>query len=75
MDKIIEILMELNPTVDYANEKRLIDDKKLDSFSIILFISRLSDEFDIEIGPKWLKPAHFNSVEAIWEMVQALQDE
>lgn len=75
MDEILEILRDINPTVDYEKEKRLIDDKVLDSFSIITLITRLSDVFDIEIGPKWLKPVHFNSVEAIWEMIQALEDD
>ena len=75
MNEVLEILMEINPTIDYSKEKNLIDNKVLDSFSIITLVSEISDHFDIDIGPKWLKPEHFNSVEAIWNMVQILQDE
>ena len=75
MKEVLDILMEINPTIDYAKEKHLIDNKVLDSFSIITLVSEVADHFDIEIGPKWLKPENFNSVEAIWNMVQILQEE
>jgi len=75
MDRLIEILMDINDEVDYATETNLIDGKVLDSFSIISLISAISEEFDIEISPKWLKNENFNSVQAMWAMIQAIQEE
>lgn len=75
MEELIEILMDINPDVDYKNEKALIDGKVLDSFSIITLIGEISDNFDIEISPKYLVPENFNSVEAMWNMICKIQSE
>jgi len=75
MDELIEILMDINPDVDYENETALIDGKVLDSFSIVTLISEISDTFDIDISPKYLVPENFNSVQAMWKMICKLQDE
>lgn len=75
MDELLEILNEINPDIDYENETNLIDGKVLDSFSIISLIGEICDHFDIEISPKWMKNEHFNSVERMWAMIQAIQEE
>lgn len=75
MEKLMEILMEINPDIDYKNEKNLIDGKVLDSFSIVNLVSQISETFDIEISPKYLIPEYFNSVDVMWEMIQAILDE
>ena len=75
MDELMEILEEINSDIDYENEKNLIDGKVLDSFSIINLIAEICDHFDIEISPKWMRNENFNSVEAMWNMIQAIQEE
>lgn len=75
MDKLLEILLDINSTIDYENEKHLIDGKILNSFSIITLVSQISDVFDVEISAKYLKPENFNSMEAIWNMIQKIQEE
>ncbi len=75
MDELMEILVEINPDVDYATEDRLIDGKVLDSFSIVTLVTEISDTFDIDIGPKYLVPENFNSAKAIWAMIQQIQQE
>ena len=75
-ERILKILNEINDTVDYEREMRIIDDGLLDSFQIISFISDLSDEFDIEITPVWLVPDNFNSLDKLVNMVsKILEDE
>lgn len=71
----MEILMDINPDIDYENEKNLIDGKVLDSFSIVNLVSQISEAFDIEISPKYLIPENFNSVTAMWNMIQAILNE
>ncbi len=75
MDELLEILEEINPDVDYEVEDRLIDGKVLDSFSIVSLVAQISDAFDIEISPKYLVPENFNSAEAMWNMIQLIQEE
>lgn len=75
MEKLMEILMDIDPDIDYKNEKNLIDGKVLDSFSIVNLVSQISETFDIEISPKYLVPEYFNSVDAMWEMIQAILNE
>lgn len=74
MERIIELLTEIKEDIDYENETHLIDDELLDSFDILQLISALDDEFDISIPAAMIIPDNFNSVEALWEMVQELMD-
>jgi len=74
MERIIELLQEIKEDIDYENEGALIDDELLDSFDILQLISALDDEFDISIPASMIVPQNFNSVEALWNMVQELMD-
>jgi acyl carrier protein len=75
MEELLEILMDINPDIDYETEDNLIDGKVLDSFSIVSLINTISEEFDIEISPKYLVPENFNSAKAMWALIQKLQEE
>ena len=75
MDKLIEILEDIQPELDYKNCKNLIDGHFLDSLSIISLIAELEDEFDITIPTVEIIPANFNSVEDIWALITRLQEE
>jgi D-alanine--poly(phosphoribitol) ligase subunit 2 len=72
-NRIIEILDSIRPDVDFANEKKLIDDGLLDSFDIVSIISELNDEYNISIRVTELKPENFNSIEAILNLVEKLK--
>ena len=74
MERIIELLQEIKEDIDYENETSLIDDELLDSFDILQLISALDDEFDVAIPAAMIIPENFNSVEALWNMVQELMD-
>ena len=75
MEKILNILQEIRSDIDFENEKKLIDDGCLDSFDIIQIVSTFNDEFDIEIDVDELMPENFNSVEAMKQLIEKLQDE
>ena len=75
MERIIEILEEILPGEDVANEEALVDDNILDSFAIISLVSALEEEYGIVISPAELVPANFNSAAALHEMVERLLDE
>ena len=74
MEKLMEILMEIDDSIDYENEKALIDDRLLDSFGVITLVSELDDAFDIDIEASEVTPDNFNSAESIYNMVKRLQE-
>ena len=74
MEQLLEILTEVNADVDFETCDTLIDDGILDSFDIVSIVGELNDTFDIEITPVDIVPENFNSAEAMWEMIQRLQD-
>ena len=74
MEKLLEILKGIRPDVDFENENALIDDGILDSFDVVSIISELDDEFGVQVRITELDPENFNSVEAIWQLVQSLKE-
>lgn len=74
-EELMNILTDLRPDVDFETETALIDDNILESFDIIELVSRLNDTFDIEIGPKELVAANFNSAAALEALVKKLVEE
>jgi len=74
MERLIELLQEIKEDIDFENETALIDDELLDSFDILQLISAIDDEFDVAIPAAMIIPQNFNSAEALWNMIQELQD-
>lgn len=68
-EKILEICKSVNGSIDYTSEK-LIDDKLMDSVTLISIISELSDEFDVSIPYEEIVPENFNSIKAMAELVE-----
>ena len=75
MEKLLEIMSEVRPDVDFETERTLIDDEILDSFDIISIVSEVNAEFDIEINVNDLLPENFNSAEALYDLICRLQEE
>ena len=75
MEELLEILEEMKPGVDFKSEKHLIDDKVFDSLAIMALVAKLSDEFYVEITPLMIVPENFQSAQAMWQMIEKLQDE
>ena len=75
MEELMEILEDLAPEVDFEQEDNLIDGRILDSFTIVSLIAAISDEFEIDISPRYLVPENFNSAEAMWKLICRIRDE
>lgn len=74
-EKLLDILKDLRPEVDFENETELIDGGVLDSFDIVSLITEINEEFDIEINVEDLLPENFNSVAAMMELIEKLENE
>ena len=75
MERLLEILSEIKEDVDFASCTTLVDDGILDSFDILQIIAALNDEYDISIPAAEIMPQNFNSAEALYQMVQRLQED
>lgn len=74
MEELLTLLKEINPNVDYENTKNLMSGKVIDSIDMTTILAELEDTFDIEIDMEYITPQYFDSVEAIWAMIQELKD-
>ncbi len=75
MEKLIEILEEIQPEVDYSTCTDLVDGHYLDSLSILSLVADLEDAFDITIPTVEIIPDNFNSANSLWKMILRLQEE
>ena len=73
MEKLLEILADIRPDVDFENEEGLIDNGILGSLDIMSIVSEITDEFDIVVSPADIIPTNFNSAKALWAMIERLK--
>lgn len=73
MEELVDILKNLHPDVDFMTETALVDQKILDSFDLIELLGEIAWHFQTVIPPKLIVPANFNSVQAIWKMIEELR--
>lgn len=75
MEKLLEILRDIQPNIDYETCEDLIDGHLLDSLSIIAMIADLEDAFDVTIPAVEIVPENFNSAARMYAMLTRLQEE
>ena len=73
MDKLLEILKECCPDIDFTEEKKLITDKRIDAMDLVDIISEIESEFDVTISMEELRPENFDSAEKMWELIREHQ--
>ena len=75
MEKLIEILEEIDDGVDYTTCTTLIDDGILDSLAIISLVAAIEEEFDVQIPTVEIVPQNFNSAQALWNLIKRIEEE
>ncbi|MBQ9781140.1 MAG: acyl carrier protein [Clostridia bacterium] len=74
MNEIIEILTELHDDVDFATETGLVENGILNSLDIVAIITEIDDRLDVQIPAEEILPENFDSAEALWALVQRLDE-
>ena len=74
METLMEILEHVNEGIDWAHETKLIDDRIIDSLTVISMIADLEEAFQIVIRAEEITRDNFNSVESIWNMICRLRE-
>lgn len=75
MDELLKILKKVKAGVDYVSEKKLVTDGWLDSLDVMTIVTEICDEFDVDVLPTDIVPENFESMEAIWQLIERLQEE
>jgi len=73
MEELLEVLNDIDDSIEWEKEEALIDNHIIDSFGVISLVSELEDTFDIELDASEIIPANFNTVDAMWKMIERLQ--
>ena len=71
--KIMQLLSEEYPEIDFSASNALVDDGILDSLTITEIIATLSMEFNITIPYEEIIEDNFNSIFGLAGMVERLQ--
>lgn len=70
--RIMRLLREEVPDIDYSKSETMADDGLLDSLALTSILGALSSEFDVEIPYDQITPENFNSIKTIAELVRNL---
>lgn len=70
MEKLLEILAEIRPEVDYANETDLVNRHLLDSLDIVVLVSDIEEAYGIVIDVNDIAPENFSSLEAMLKLIE-----
>lgn len=69
-ERLLNILTEVCPEVDFENETALIDDGLLESLDIVMIVTEVMQEFGVELTVDDLLPENFNSVDALLALIE-----
>lgn len=72
-EKILAILQDIRPEIDFTDSEDFIEDGYLDSFDMVVLVRTLNKEFNILILGKDVMPENFMNIEAILNMVKKYQ--
>lgn len=72
MEKLLELLKENYPDVDFTGNRSLVTGGTWDSVDVVNVITEIEDAFGISISMEYVLPENFDSVEKIWAMVRKL---
>lgn len=67
--RVIELLKEEVPSVDFSRSDRMADDGYIDSLSMSKIITAVSLEFGVTIAYEDIVPENFNSPRTIAQMI------
>ena len=75
MEKLLKILNDLHPEIDFENNDSLIDDGILDSLDIVSLVTEIYAEFDVTIPAEEIVPENYNSAQALMDLIKRIDEE
>jgi len=74
MEKLLEILEDIRPDLDFTKETRLIEDSVIDSFDVVTIVTEINEVFGVSINAADLDAENLNSAAAMWELICKLKN-
>ncbi len=75
MERLLAILSQMHPDVDFTAEEDLIGEGVLDSLDIVTLITEINSTFDVSIPAEEVVPENFNSAASIFALIERLDEE
>ncbi len=73
-ERILAILKDVRPDVDFETETGLISGEVLESLDLLTVITLLQDELEIEIDGQEISVENFDSLDAMVKMAERLKN-
>ncbi len=73
MNKLLEILKQINDSIEYEKESNLVDDGLFSSFDILQCVSAIEENYGVEVPMSEIRNENFNSLENISNMIERLK--
>lgn len=68
-ERVMEMLKELHPELDFAGSDDFVDDGFLDSFDVVALVDMLEEEYSVRIDGMEIIPENFASIDSIVSLV------
>ena len=75
MEELIEILMDIDPDVDYETCDPLVEDGILTSFEMVMLVTEINQRMGVSIPPEDIIPENFASAQKIYELIEKTRGE
>ena len=69
-EKVLEILSNIRPEFDFAENLNFIDEGMLDSLDVVTLVADLDSTFGISIDGVDIVPENFSSIESIIDLLE-----
>lgn len=73
MERMLKVLKGCIPHIDFEQQTELVTNGVLDSLDIVTIVTEITDAFAIDIPPEEIVAENFNSVQAMLDLVDKLQ--
>ncbi len=71
MKKLLKILGELYPEVDFESERELSGERALGSLDMVTLVSDICAEYGVSISPDDITPENFKSIDTVAALIKA----
>lgn len=68
-EKILEILQDIRPELDFTESTDFIEDGYLDSFDMVALVSAIDKEYGISILGEDIVPENFSNIESMIKII------
>ena len=67
--RVLEILHEIRPEIDFLASNNFLEDGLIDSFDLISIVADIDSTFEISIDGTKILPENFDSLQAIINLI------